>query len=44
MTITLRTSALTNPETLAQRWSCRQETRALSLEDIFVELSRNEKP
>jgi ABC-2 type transport system ATP-binding protein len=41
MTITLRTSALTTPETLAERWSCQQETRALSLEDIFVELSRN---
>ncbi|HEV3272069.1 MAG TPA: ABC transporter ATP-binding protein [Candidatus Methylacidiphilales bacterium] len=41
VTITLRTSALTTPETLAQRWSCQQETRALSLEDIFVELSRN---
>jgi ABC-2 type transport system ATP-binding protein len=41
MTVTLRTSALTTPETLAQRWNCQQETRALSLEDIFVELSRN---
>jgi ABC-2 type transport system ATP-binding protein len=41
MTMTLRTSALTTPETLAQRWGCQQETRALSLEDIFVELSRN---
>jgi ABC-2 type transport system ATP-binding protein len=41
MTITLRTNPLTTPETLAQRWSCQQETRALSLEDIFVELSRN---
>ena len=41
MTMTLRTSPLTTPETLAQRWHCRQETRALSLEDIFVELSRN---
>jgi len=41
MTVTLRTNALTTPETLAQRWSCQQETRALSLEDIFVELSRN---
>ena len=39
--ITLRTNSLTTPETLAQRWSCQQETRALSLEDIFVELSRN---
>jgi ABC-2 type transport system ATP-binding protein len=41
VTITLRTSALTTPETLAQRWGCQQETRLLSLEDIFVELSRN---
>jgi ABC-2 type transport system ATP-binding protein len=41
ITITLRTNFLTTPETLAQRWSCQQETRALSLEDIFVELSRN---
>jgi len=41
ITITLRTNSLTTPETLAQRWSCQQETRALSLEDIFVELSRN---
>jgi ABC-2 type transport system ATP-binding protein len=41
MTLTLRTSSLTTPETLAQRWSCQQETRALSLEDIFVELSRS---
>jgi ABC-2 type transport system ATP-binding protein len=41
MTMTLRTSPLTTPETLAQRWNCQQETRALSLEDIFVELSRN---
>jgi ABC-2 type transport system ATP-binding protein len=41
VTITLRTNPLTTPETLAQRWSCQQETRALSLEDIFIELSRN---
>ena len=41
MTMTLRTSSLTIPETLAQRWSCQQETRPLSLEDIFVELSLN---
>jgi ABC-2 type transport system ATP-binding protein len=41
ITITMRTTALTTPETLAQRWSCQQETRALSLEDIFVELSRS---
>jgi len=41
LTLTLRTSSLTTPETLAQRWSCQQETRALSLEDIFVELSRS---
>ena len=41
VTMTLRTDSLTTPETLAQRWSCQQETRALSLEDIFIELSRN---
>jgi ABC-2 type transport system ATP-binding protein len=41
MTVTLRTSSLITPETLAQRWGCQQETQALSLEDIFVELSRN---
>jgi ABC-2 type transport system ATP-binding protein len=41
LTVTLRTSALTTPETLAQRWQCQQENRALSLEDIFIELSRN---
>lgn len=41
VTVTLKTTSLTTPETLAQRWSCQQETRALSLEDIFVELSRN---
>ncbi len=41
LTITLRTSAGVTPEGLAQRWSCQYETRALSLEDIFVELSLN---
>jgi len=41
VTLTLRTSSLTTPETLAQRWACQHETRALSLEDIFIELSRN---
>ena len=41
ITITLRTNSVTTPETLARRWSCQQETRALNLEDIFVELSRN---
>jgi ABC-2 type transport system ATP-binding protein len=41
LTVTLRTNSLTTPETLAQRWSCRQETRTLNLEDIFIELSRN---
>lgn len=39
--VTLRTSADTTPETLSQRWSCQQESRSLSLEDIFIELSRN---
>jgi ABC-2 type transport system ATP-binding protein len=41
VTLTLRINSLTTPETLAQRWACQQETRALSLEDIFIELSRN---
>lgn len=41
LTLTLRINSLTTPETLAQRWSCQQETRALNLEDIFVELSRS---
>ena len=44
VTMTLRTSTLTTPQTLAQRWSCQQESRALSLEDIFIELSRNQDP
>lgn len=39
--VTLRANATITPESLAERWSCQQETRALSLEDIFVELSRN---
>ena len=29
------------PEAWAHRWSCQYETRALNLEDIFVELSRH---
>ena len=41
ITLTLRTNPLITPDILAQRWSCQQETRALSLEDIFIELSRN---
>ena len=41
LTVTFRIDAHTTPETLAQRWSCQQETRSLNLEDIFVELSRN---
>ncbi|CAN5699493.1 ABC transporter ATP-binding protein [soil metagenome] len=39
--VTFRTSAGNTPESLAQRWSCQQETRPLGLEDIFVEISRN---
>ncbi len=39
--ITLRTTSAITPETLAQHWDCQHETRALSLENIFVELSRN---
>jgi ABC-2 type transport system ATP-binding protein len=38
---TLRTTPDATPETLAARWQCKQETRSLNLEDIFVELSRN---
>jgi ABC-2 type transport system ATP-binding protein len=30
-----------DPRAWAQRWSCQYEARALNLEDIFVELSRN---
>ena len=37
--VTLRINANTTPESVAQRWSCQYESRALSLEDIFVELS-----
>ena len=39
--MTLRTNSGVTPESLAARWSCRQETRILGLEDIFVELSSN---
>jgi len=41
ITMTLRTNSRTTPDALAQRWSCQHESRALNLEDIFVELSRN---
>ncbi|HWA09463.1 MAG TPA: ABC transporter ATP-binding protein [Opitutaceae bacterium] len=41
ITMTLRANSRTTPEELAQRWSCQLESRALNLEDIFVELSRN---
>jgi ABC-2 type transport system ATP-binding protein len=37
--VTLRTSPALTLESLAQRWSCQYETRALSLEDIFIDLS-----
>jgi ABC-2 type transport system ATP-binding protein len=37
--VTLRTGA--DPQAWARRWSCQYEERALNLEDIFVELSRN---
>jgi ABC-2 type transport system ATP-binding protein len=39
--VTLRTSPTITPESIAQRWSCQFETRTLSLEDIFIELSLN---
>jgi ABC-2 type transport system ATP-binding protein len=32
-----------DPQAWAHRWSCQYETRALNLEDIFVELSRHQK-
>lgn len=38
---TFRVTPEITPEAWAQRWSCQHETRVLSLEDIFVELSRN---
>ncbi len=41
LTLTLRINSSATPEILAQRWDCQHETRALNLEDIFVELSRN---
>jgi ABC-2 type transport system ATP-binding protein len=41
LTVTLRTNPTITPESLARRWSCQYETRSLSLEDIFVELSLN---
>jgi ABC-2 type transport system ATP-binding protein len=39
--VTLRDGHAGTVETWAKRWACQQETRALNLEDIFVELSRN---
>jgi len=42
LTVTLRTDATLTPESLAQHWSCQCESRALGLEDIFVELSLNQ--
>jgi ABC-2 type transport system ATP-binding protein len=39
ITITLRTNPAVTPESIAERWRCQCETRALNLEDIFVELS-----
>ena len=39
LTVTFRISPHCTPETVAERWSCRYETRHLSLEDIFVELT-----
>ncbi len=41
LTITMRINSSITPEILARQWSCQYETRALNLEDIFVELSRN---
>jgi len=41
LTVTLRTAPAMTPEIVAQNWSCQYETRALSLDDIFIELSLN---
>jgi ABC-2 type transport system ATP-binding protein len=40
--MTMRTNPANTPESIAQRWSCQCESRSLSLEDIFVELSLNQ--
>jgi len=40
--ITMRTNPENTPESIARRWSCQCESRSLSLEDIFVELSLNQ--
>jgi ABC-2 type transport system ATP-binding protein len=40
--VTIRTNPELTPERIAQRWSCECESRALNLEDIFVELSLNQ--
>jgi ABC-2 type transport system ATP-binding protein len=39
--VTMRINAEATADAIAARWLCEQETRALNLEDIFVELSRN---
>jgi ABC-2 type transport system ATP-binding protein len=39
MVVTMRVNQAANPGSLAEKWSCRQETRSLNLEDIFIELS-----
>jgi ABC-2 type transport system ATP-binding protein len=39
--VTLRTNPNFDPEAMARRWSCQYESRSLSLEDIFIELSLN---
>jgi ABC-2 type transport system ATP-binding protein len=41
LTVTMRLLDGNDPAALALRWACRYESRSLSLEDIFVELSRN---
>jgi ABC-2 type transport system ATP-binding protein len=40
--ITMRTNPELTPESISRRWSCQCESRALSLEDIFIELSLNQ--
>ena len=37
--VTMRVTGAVPPEELARCWACQYETRSLSLEDIFVELS-----
>lgn len=42
--VTMRSTGLVTPEEQSRRWECLYETRPLSLEDIFVELSLYQEP